>query len=256
MHRTKQWNMVALFAVAMAWVEAAVVTYLRLFGDRIQPYQADPLLILPAVGPIELVREAATMVMLFGLAWLAGHNHPARFAYFLIAFGTWDVSYYVFLRWMGGWPTSLLDWDVLFLLPLPWWGPVLAPVLISLLMITLGTLLTQTGLASTGARIPTTAWIGAALGAALVLAAFMWDALQAVPQGVQAVLAVLPQRFLWPLFLAGLALMTAPLAAGCRTLARSTARRSVTSATFAAPSPRKGADRLPAARPPNKASHD
>ena len=63
---------------------------------------------------IEIAREAATVIMLGAIAWLAGHNLRARFGYFLIAFGVWDIFYYVFLAPLSGWPRSLLDWDVLF----------------------------------------------------------------------------------------------------------------------------------------------
>ena len=66
-------------------------------------------------------------------------------AYSLIAFGVWDIFYYVFLAVIAGWPQSLLDWDVLFLIPLPWWGPVIAPVIIAALMVVGGTLVTQFG---------------------------------------------------------------------------------------------------------------
>ena len=60
-----------------------------------------------------------------------------------IAFGVWDIFYYAFLRLIVGWPQSLWDWDVLFLIPLPWWGPVLAPVAIAVLLIVGATLVTQ-----------------------------------------------------------------------------------------------------------------
>ena len=73
--------------------------------------------------------------MLAAVGMLAGRTRHARVGYTAIAFGVWDIVYYVFLRLIGGWPRSLLDWDVLFLLPLPWWGPVLAPVFIAMLMI-------------------------------------------------------------------------------------------------------------------------
>ncbi len=80
--------------------------------------------------------------MLFAVG--SGRPHVGRrIGYTAIAFGVWDISYYVFLKMMCGWPHSLLDWDVLFLLPLPWWGPVLAPVLISLLMILWGPFASQ-----------------------------------------------------------------------------------------------------------------
>jgi hypothetical protein len=92
---------------------------------------------------VELPREFATMVMLFAVGVLAGRTWRARIGYAAVAFGVWDIFYYVFLKMMCGWPHSLLDWDILFLLPLPWWGPVLAPVLISLLMILWGTFASQ-----------------------------------------------------------------------------------------------------------------
>jgi hypothetical protein len=81
---------------------------------------------------IEIIREACTIVMLVGVAWLAGVNARSRVACFFCAFGIWDILYYVGLRWLSGWPDSLLTWDCLFLIPKPWYGPVLAPVLISL----------------------------------------------------------------------------------------------------------------------------
>ncbi|HNT42130.1 MAG TPA: hypothetical protein PKN78_07855, partial [Tenuifilaceae bacterium] len=49
----------------------------------------------------------------------------------------WDIFYYVFLKLLIGWPTSMLTWDLLFLIPVTWTGPVVAPVAISLMMITL-----------------------------------------------------------------------------------------------------------------------
>src|SRR3954468_21226333 len=115
------WILVATFAVAMAWVEAACVYDLRVLVDRIEPYQSNPLPITGALGGIELVREAATLVMLAAVGGLAGRTRRARFAYAAIAFGIWDIFYYVWLKVMCDWPTSLFDWDILFLLPLPWW---------------------------------------------------------------------------------------------------------------------------------------
>ena len=137
------WLVVVLFAVAMAWVEAASVYYIRIVVDRIVPYQPNPLPVDGVLGAVELVREASTLVMLLAVGILAGGTWQHRLGYTAIAFGAWDILYYVFLRVMSGWPTSLFDWDVLFLLPLPWWGPVVAPMSIALLMIVWGTLATQ-----------------------------------------------------------------------------------------------------------------
>jgi hypothetical protein len=102
----------------MAWVEAASVYYIRAMVDRIDPYQNHPLPIRGVLGQVELVREAATLVMLATLGMLAGRTRRAQAGYTAIAFGVWDIFYYVFLRMIGDWPRSLFDWDILFLLPL------------------------------------------------------------------------------------------------------------------------------------------
>jgi hypothetical protein len=108
---------------------------------------------------------------------------------------------------MTGWPRTLLDWDVLFLLPLPWWGPVLAPVSIALLMIVWGTLATQSDDGGTDARW---AWALACSGIVMALAIFMVDAWRALPDGRDAVMRVLPATFNWPLFGTALLLMSLP----------------------------------------------
>jgi hypothetical protein len=152
-----------------------------------------------------LWREAATLVMLGAVGLLAGRTWRRRVGYAALAFGAWDIFYYVFLHIICGWPKTLLDWDVLFLLPLPWWGPVLAPVSIALVMIAWGTLETQ----SAGSDAPWT-WVPASAGIALALAIFMADAWRALPGGRDAVAHVLPTTFPWPLFCLALLLMAFP----------------------------------------------
>jgi hypothetical protein len=198
---------VSVFAIAMAWVEAASVFYIRALVDRLEPYQANPLPIGGALGPVELWREAATLVMIATLGALAGRTWRHRAAYAAVAFGVWDIFYYVFLRIITGWPRTLLDWDILFLLPLPWWGPVLAPVSIALVMIFWGTLVTQSR-----NRVPDARWSWALgwLGIALALAVFMLDAWRALPHGRDAVLQALPTTFNWPLFCVALLLLASP----------------------------------------------
>jgi hypothetical protein len=202
-----RWTIVVIFAIAMAWVEAASVFYIRALVDRIEPYQPDPLPINGALGNVELWREAATLVMIATLGVLAGRTWRRRAGYAALVFGVWDIFYYVFLRLMTGWPRTLLDWDILFLLPLPWWGPVLAPVSIALLMIVWGTLATR-------ARDDTSdgpfAWALASVGIVLALAVFMIDAWRALPDGREAILQVLPTTFNWPLFSVALLLMALP----------------------------------------------
>jgi hypothetical protein len=212
---------VVAFAVAMAWVEAASVFYIRALVDRIDPYQADPLPIHGVLGGVELWREAATLVMIATIGLLAGRTWRGRSGYAALAFGSWDIFYYVFLRLISGWPRSLLDWDILFLLPLPWWGPVLAPVSIALVMILWGTLATQSGGEASGARWP---WAFGWLGILLALAVFTTDSWRAVADGRDAVLRVLPTTFNWPLFWVALLLMATP---ALRQLACLPARKSV-----------------------------
>jgi hypothetical protein len=218
------WIAVATFAVAMAWVEAACVYDLRVLVDRLEPYQPNPLPISGALGNIELAREAATLVMLAAVGWLAGGTLRARLAYAAIAFGVWDIFYYLWLKVMYGWPRSLFDWDVLFLLPLPWWGPVIAPASIALLMLVWGTLATVTPGPLADRRGGARLWSAAGVGAALGLYAFMADALRALPHGLEAVRTVLPRTFNWPLFLIALALMAAPVVPMIRTAARRPSR--------------------------------
>src|SRR5262249_19526021 len=95
---------VLLFAIAMAWMEAATVFYIRMLVGRIEPYQADPLPLHGALGTVELWREAATLVMLATVGALAGRTWRRRAGYFALAFGAWDILYYVFLRLASGWP--------------------------------------------------------------------------------------------------------------------------------------------------------
>ena len=208
-----RWLVVVAFAVSMAWLESATVYYLRTLVDRIEPYQPNPLPIQGTLGQVELVREAATLVMLLTVGILAGRTWRARWGYAAVAFGMWDIFYYVFLRVMCGWPRSIFDWDVLFLLPLPWWGPVVAPVSIAVLMILWGTLVTAPRTPLPSSPLTAKAWFLSALGTALALYVFMTDSLRQLEQLKIGTAFELPTAFNWPLFTAAFFLMAAPLAA-------------------------------------------
>lgn len=210
-----RWCIVVAFAVAMAWMEAATVFYIRALVDRTEPYQREPLPLHGALGNVELWREAATLLLIAAVGWLAGRTWRQRAGYAALAFGIWDVLYYVFLRQISGWPNTLLDWDILFLLPLPWWGPVVAPASIAVLMIVWGTVVTQvSGRAADNTRVRWT-WALGGLGIILGLGVFMTDALRALPHGRDAVLQVLPTAFNWPLFSMAVVLMATPVARLC-----------------------------------------
>jgi hypothetical protein len=144
----------------------------------------------------EVVREAATLLMLGAVAAAAGGNFRQWFASLLLAFGTWDLSYYAFLKLLIDWPKSLLTWDVLFLIPVPWSGPVLAPVLVALTMVGTGLVYLWRESKGHSIRLRVVHWLFTYLGALLVLAAFTWDY-----RNIMA--GSMPKHFNWPLFALG-----------------------------------------------------
>ena len=87
---------------------------------------------------VEQLREASTLVMLIAVAFLGGRSARERWGVFLAAFGVWDIFYYVWLYALIRWPPSLMTMDVLFLIPVPWVAPVLAPVVVALEMALVG----------------------------------------------------------------------------------------------------------------------
>ncbi len=171
---TKQLTVVLLFAVAMAYVEAAVVVYLRQLyypGGFSFPLQPMPNVFIA----VELGREFATLVMLATVTWLAGRTSWSRFAWFLAAFGVWDIFYYIWLKVTLDWPASILDWDILFLIPLPWIGPVIAPVLIAVLMIVAGLMILRIENRGRSFKPPQSTWIISLIGTGIILYSFMHD---------------------------------------------------------------------------------
>lgn len=190
----------------MAYLESAVVVYLRrIYGisDLILSVpQFDPQL-----GAIELGRELATLVMLLTVGWAAGKRFQSRLGFSVFAFGVWDIFYYIWLRVFIGWPQTVFDPDLLFLLPLPWWGPVLAPVLIALLMVIVGALAVikdEHGLRLLPSFMD---WAILAGGVLIMLYAFMADALAALPTNAQTLGQLRPSEFNWSVYLVGLAML-------------------------------------------------
>lgn len=208
MNRRLLW--LAIFAVAMAYVESAVVVYLR---ELYYPGGFSfPIVIIPdKLALIEVGREAATIVMLAGLAILAGAGGWQRFLLFCVAFGIWDIFYYIWLRVFLGWPPSLLTWDILFLIPLPWIGPVLAPVIISVLLGGSALWLLRQQDKGAALRFTPGQWALAIAGGIAVLAAFMLDHRVAF-EGAE------PPPFRWGLFGAGIAAAMTALVMGARRL--------------------------------------
>ncbi len=221
MHRTLA--ALLLFGVSFGYLEAAVVVYLRAIYDPIRervhpgraPGQLFPLISpqqLEAAGPenarrlaIEIGREAATIIMLAAFGLAAGRNFNQRMAAFAVAFGLWDISFYACLKLTIGWPESLFTWDILFLIPLPWVGPVMAPVLVSLTLIGCGLFSLQRG----GLPARPRQWMTMIAGGLAVILAFVWDFRNTTAGG-------LPNPFNWTLFFAGEAIALAGFIAAAR----------------------------------------
>jgi hypothetical protein len=141
-----------VFAAAFGFVEAAVVAYLRAATGLLPGYQGTLADVMrrsgefyqqsqaidqfpPSLLTLELFREAATIVMLLSVAFLAAAKRSSRAAVFLWTFAIWDITYYGALWATVRWPLSLRDPDVLFLIPRPWISPVWFPLLVSVLAI-------------------------------------------------------------------------------------------------------------------------
>ncbi len=126
----------------------------------------------------EFLRELATMVMLLAPAALVTEKWLERFAWFCFGFGVWDIFYYVFLKALLGWPATWLDRDVLFLVPVVWVGPVLAPCIISLGLITLACILLRKRYLDPGFRPHPAQWASLVLCGALFLYTFVEEPLR------------------------------------------------------------------------------
>jgi hypothetical protein len=128
---------IVAYSVAMAYVEAAVVVYLR----RIYYPEGFVLTLGPMDTGIlrtEIGREVATIVMILGVSLVSYAGRLKRLGAFLLIFGIWDIFYYVFLKILLNWPESFKTKDVLFLIPSPWILPVFLPMSASVLMIGFG----------------------------------------------------------------------------------------------------------------------
>ncbi|MEX2597667.1 MAG: hypothetical protein WEC59_12145 [Salibacteraceae bacterium] len=166
-----------LFSIAMGFLETAVVVYLReIFYPVGFSFPIIP--IIGHLGSIELWREAATVAMLLSIGILVGNNTPTRFGAFLYSFAVWDLFYYVFLKITLDWPESLFTWDLLFLIPTPWVGPVLAPVITSLTMILLAAALFWFNRSYQITHLKLLDWSLLIVGSLVMLASFMIDYIQ------------------------------------------------------------------------------
>jgi len=167
-----------IFSIAMGLLEAAVVIYIRkLYFSH--GFQFPLNTITDSVISItELFRELATIIMLVTIAYIFGRSIYSRVGAFLISFALWDIFYYIFLKIFLGWPESLFTWDVLFLIPVPWVGPVVAPVIVALTMILLGIILIKNDDGRANIKFQLVDWLLFIVSAMIILISFTIDSTQ------------------------------------------------------------------------------
>ncbi|MBN2019832.1 MAG: hypothetical protein JW749_06365 [Sedimentisphaerales bacterium] len=168
--------LVVILAIAFGYIEAAVVVYLRqIFHPAGFDFPLLPFGLTETAGKmllVEIGREAATLVLILSACLLIGQNRRERLAYFLIIFAVWDIFYYVFLKLILGWPASITDWDVLFLIPVPWAGPVLAPVIVSVIMLVFAGVTVYRDWAGRPIITDSWDWLGFSIAALVIVASF------------------------------------------------------------------------------------
>jgi len=165
-----------VFSIAFGYIESAVVVYLRAlfhpngFTFPMEVFNATAegkRLVLTEVG-----REAATLVLILTAAWLFGSILQERVAYFLIIFAVWDIFYYVWLKVLLDWPGSVMDWDVLFLIPRVWASPVLYPVLVSAAMFAFAVVILYRCAHGRPLRVTRADWLGWSASLLVIVASF------------------------------------------------------------------------------------
>ncbi len=197
---TVRFCVVVVFSIAFANIEASVVVYLR------HIFHPDgfhfPMIVL-GEGPhwrrflfTEIGREAATMVLILTTCWLAGRNRQQRFAYFLTIFAVWDIFYYVWLKVLINWPTTIMDWDILFLIPVTWASPVLYPVLISIAWLAFAIMILYRDTCGRPLRTALPDWLAFSAAGLIVVVSFCLPGLHITEQDFAS-------YFYRPLFAAG-----------------------------------------------------
>ena len=208
---------ITLFSIAMGFMETTVVIYLRAilypegFHFPLNPVPSTFLL-------TEILREAATMLMLAGAGALAGKTLSEKFAWFIYSFAIWDIFYYIFLKILINWPESLLTWDLLFLIPTTWTGPVLSPVIVSLTMILLSLVIIYFSRNSYNTRFDRLEWTLMIIGSLILIFNFTLDYsrfilehyslrdLWMLPEKelfISTAMSYVPRKFNWLIFISG-----------------------------------------------------
>ena len=206
-----------VFSIAMGYLESAVVVYLRMIfypEGFTFPLKA----IDQQTAVVEILREAATLIMLAGAGIISGRTRTEKFGFFLYCFAVWDIFYYVFLKLLIGWPESLLTWDILFLIPVTWVGPVIAPVINSITMIVLAVIISYFTDKNLSIMIKKPEWLLLILGSLVTIISYTYDYMNFMLKRfnlsdffdplmqsdiLENATGYIPQSFPWWIFIAG-----------------------------------------------------
>ena len=184
-----------VWGIAFGYIEAAIVIYLR------KIYYPDgfsfPIVLADIdIAAVEILRELMTLIIIWAMAELTFRTFIKKLAGYMIIFGIWDIFYYIFLKIFLDWPESYLTWDILFLIPLPWVGPVLAPVLVSLSLIYTGIIILVEMDRGYRFQFDKKFWIMEIMAGIIIIISFI------IP-GIVVINQTVPESFPWVIFLAG-----------------------------------------------------
>jgi hypothetical protein len=196
----KRFCIVVIFGIAFAYIEAALVVYLRTIfhpAGFTFPLPSFPISQHWKILSIEVGREAASIVLILSGAWLFGRTLQQRFAFFLTIFAIWDIFYYIWLKILINWPSSIMDWDILYLIPTTWAGPVLAPVLVSLTLLIFAILILYRDSRARPIKVTLLDWFAFSLAGVVVVVSFCIAGQYITQPDFQS-------HFYWPLFAVGL----------------------------------------------------
>lgn len=209
---------VGIFAVAMGFMESAVVIYLRKIYYP-EGFSFPMKFIDNDIAIVEIIREFSTIVMLIITGVIAGKTKAERFAWFLYSFAVWDIFYYVFLKLFIGWPATIIEWDILFLIPTVWSGPVVAPIICSLLMIILASIIVSHARKFPLLKIGNKVIVLLTGGSFIVIVSFLWDYVKfsIKETGINSLFSTeeikalnlnyIPESFPWWMFFIGIAVI-------------------------------------------------
>ena len=207
----------ATFSVAMGFLEAMVVVYLRRLYYP-EGFSFPLKMMAVQAFSFEALREISTIIMLVSVGIVAGRNRFERVACVLYCFGIWDICYYVWLKALLNWPPSLFTWDILFLIPVVWAGPVLSPVICSFTMVTIALSVWMSQRKGQVVGLSSPEWVLLSLGAVIILLSFVWEygkiivqggflprllSLETDPYFQKVIAAHVPGAFNWNFFLLG-----------------------------------------------------